>query len=74
MLEISRIFETQCLVLLLLKLNCCLHRYRLAPEHIFPAALDDCLAATEYLFNNAKVFGVDVSRIGLMGKVILNIH
>ncbi|KAL5004089.1 hypothetical protein ScPMuIL_017545 [Solemya velum] len=41
--------------------------YRLAPENPYPAAFDDCVAATEYLMENAQEFGVDASRIGIAG-------
>ena len=33
--------------------------YRLAPEHRFPAALDDCYAAAKYVVDHASEFGVD---------------
>jgi acetyl esterase/lipase len=42
--------------------------YRLAPEHVFPAAFDDCLKATKYFLQNAAKYGVDASKIGVSGK------
>jgi acetyl esterase len=41
--------------------------YRLAPEHLFPAALADALAAVRHLSLHAAEFGVDASRIGICG-------
>ena len=41
--------------------------YRLAPEHPAPAALDDCIVATQWIFANAKSLGIDATRIAIGG-------
>ncbi|WP_433697654.1 alpha/beta hydrolase [Nocardiopsis sp. CA-288880] len=42
--------------------------YRLAPEHPFPAAADDCVAAWDWFQRSCERFGVDADRIVVGGQ------
>jgi hypothetical protein len=42
--------------------------YRLAPDHPYPAAIDDGYLALSWIYRNAKELGIDPSRIAIGGE------
>lgn len=43
-------------------------KYRLAPEHPFPAPQQDCLAGLSWMIGHAAELGVDPRRVGIIGE------
>lgn len=41
--------------------------YRLAPEHPFPAAVEDCVFVTRFIMDNAKTLCIDAGRVAVGG-------
>lgn len=42
--------------------------YRLAPETVYPGAINDCYAALQWLHANAESLGIDAARIAVAGE------
>lgn len=42
--------------------------YRLAPEHPYPAGLDDCMTALGWMHDQAEQLGIDAVRVGVLGQ------
>ncbi|MGX6443604.1 alpha/beta hydrolase [Neobacillus sp. K501] len=41
--------------------------YRLAPEHPYPAPIEDCYSALKWIADNAESLNIDANRIGVAG-------
>jgi len=41
--------------------------YRMGPEHRFPAAVDDCIAATQWVHDHASALNLDATRLAVGG-------
>jgi acetyl esterase len=44
------------------------YRYRLAPEHKFPAAADDCYTVTLNVLKQTDVYGGDKIKVAIAGE------
>jgi acetyl esterase/lipase len=55
---------------LAMQVNCIIAsvEYRLAPETVFPGAIEDCFSAFEWIHKSASALGVDADRIGVTGE------
>ncbi len=54
-------------MMLELDIACAAISYRLAPQSVYPAQIQDCQRAIQYLRHNASKFGIDPHRIAAVG-------
>lgn len=65
----SKILDNQCKLLseksdsIVISLD-----YRLAPENPFPCAIEDCIKAIEWIYDNSICFGIDKDKIVVAGE------
>ena len=45
--------------------------YRLCPEHMYPAAIDDCWTVVQYYIENSKRFNADLKRTIIGGNCLI---
>lgn len=41
--------------------------YRLAPEHPYPAALEDCYLALQWIVSERETLNIDIDRLAVVG-------